>query len=90
MPMGLKRVVVMKGLKGLESDYVICAMKKYFEAFDSSVLRKAHLSKCKSDLKQKCTQLLTSVSGKVFHGILHGAIHFAWSVSFENQLNRSF
>ena len=41
MPMGLKRVVVMKGLKGLESDYVICAMKKCFEPFDSSVLRKA-------------------------------------------------
>ena len=30
MPMRLKRVVVMKGLKGLESDYVVCAMKKMF------------------------------------------------------------
>ena len=49
-----------------------------------------HLSKHKSDLKQKCTQLLTPFSGKVFHALSHYGIHFAWSVSLENQLNGSF
>ena len=50
----------------------------------------SHLSKHKSDLKQKCTQLLTPYSGTVFHALSHGGIHFARSVGFENQLNRSF
>ena len=49
-----------------------------------------HLSKRKSDLKQKCSQLLTPLSGTVFHALSHGGIHFAQSVGFENQLNRSF
>ena len=49
-----------------------------------------HLSKRLSDLKQKCTQLLTPFSGMVFHALSHGVIHFARSVSFENQLNRGF
>ena len=39
-----------------------------------------------SDLKQKCTQLLTPFSRMVFHAFSHGGIHFARSVSFENQL----
>ena len=37
----------------------------------------SHLSKGKSDLKQKCTQLLTPFSGTIFHALSHGEIHFA-------------
>ena len=51
------------------------------------ILTMPHLSKRISDLKQKCTQLLTPFSGMVFHALSHDGIHFAWSVSFE--LNRS-
>ena len=56
----------------------------------NSILYRAHLSKPKSDLQQKCTQLLTPFSGKVFHGLSHSVIHFARSVSFEDQFNRKF
>ena len=48
----------------------------------------SHLSKRKSDLKQKCSQLLISFSGMVFHTFSHGGIHFAQCVTFKNQFSK--
>ena len=48
-----------------------------------------HLSKPKSDPKQKCTQLMTLFSGTVCYALSHGGILFAQSVSFESQLNKN-
>ena len=42
------------------------------------------LSKATSDLKQKCTQFLTSFSGTVFHALSHGVIRFVRSVGPRN------
>ena len=40
----------------------------------------SHLPKRKINLKQKCTQHLTPLSGTVFHALSHGEIHFAQRV----------
>ena len=50
----------------------------------------SHLSKCRSDFKQKCTQLLKPFSGTVFHDLSHDMIHFVQSVSFKNHIDRGF
>ena len=49
-----------------------------------------HLSKGKSALKQKCTQLLTPFCFKAFHALIDGVIHLLWSVSFKKHSNRSY
>ena len=45
--------------------------------------QRPHLSKSKSNLKQKFTQLLTPFSGTVFHALSPCVIHFVRSVSFK-------
>ena len=45
---------------------------------------RAQLSKITSDLKQKCTLLLTSFLGTVFHALSHDVIHFVPCVSSKN------
>ena len=47
-----------------------------------SLFLETHLSKCPSDLKQKCTQFPTPFLRPVFHALSHGVIHFYRSVSF--------
>ena len=42
----------------------------------------------KSNLKQKCSQLLISFSGMVFHTFSRGGIHFAQCVTFKNQFSK--
>ena len=45
----------------------------------------AHLSKCNCNFKQKCTQLMTPLSGTVFYALSHGMICFVPSVSHRNR-----
>ena len=58
-----------------------------FNVISSFLNKQSHFSKHKSGIKQKLTQRLTPFSGTVFYALLHGLIHFARSVSFENKLN---
>jgi len=44
----------------------------------------SHLSKSPSDIKEKCTQLLTPFLGTALNTLSHSVTHFAGSVSFGN------